>query len=264
MPESGQWSDYFITKAGRAFRQKCIAEGKTPVFTRAAIGSGKPAFISGIDNLTSLVSYETDVILKKSYAHEDNHLCIVRIDNAGYTQPILMTEVAVFAKCEDVPELLYGYTFNMDGYVLIPAQTSVTNRKVYEMTLDTCLSRSSEIQIVYDDASLWISHEDFNDFISSWIPTEYLATVTHEFDYDPVLMLERSRAGIGTMPFGHGAFGGAPTPSVPVRYERHSGRRISVYTLPEFKGAHQMIRHSKYQYAFRFPDGRDSLILKLR
>jgi len=132
LPETGTWSSYYIIKAGRELRQRCIAEGVKLVFTRAAIGSGTPADPAAINTMTGLIAYEKDVIIKKSYALEENHLCIVRVDNTGYTQDVFMTEVGIFARGEDQADseaILYGYAYNVDGYVLIPQQTSITNLK---------------------------------------------------------------------------------------------------------------------------------------
>jgi len=166
LPETGTWSSYYIIKAGRELRQRCIAEGVKLVFTRAAIGSGTPADPAAINTMTGLVAYEKDVIIKKSYALEENHLCIVRVDNTGYTQDVFMTEVGIFARGEDQADseaVQYGYAYNPDGYVLIPQQTSTTNRKIFEITLDTYLSLSTHIQIIYDGSSLFVSHADLDD-----------------------------------------------------------------------------------------------------
>ena len=166
MPETGTWSSYYIIKAGRELRQRCIAEGVKLVFTRAAIGSGTPADPAAINTMTGLIAYEKDVIIKKSYALEENHLCIVRVDNTGYTQDVFMTEVGIFARGEDQADseaILYGYAYNVDGYVLIPQQTSITNRKIFEITLDTYLNLSTDIQIIYDGSSLFVSHADLDD-----------------------------------------------------------------------------------------------------
>jgi len=168
MAETGVWSKYFITQAGRNLRQSCIAEGKRLVFTQAAIGTGIPSDPAGINTMTGLVSYATDVIIKKSYAIEENHLCVVRVDNSGYTQAVPMTEVGVFARSEDQADsqaVLYGYAYNLGGYVNIPAQTSLTNRKIYELTLDTYLGIATDIEIVYDGSTLFVSHADLDDWI---------------------------------------------------------------------------------------------------
>lgn len=57
MAETGNWSEYHITEAGRALRQTCIAEKQTPVFTRAVIGTGKPSDPSVIDRMSGPVAY---------------------------------------------------------------------------------------------------------------------------------------------------------------------------------------------------------------
>ena len=170
MAETGNWSPYYITDAGRALRQLSIAEGKQMVFIRAVIGTGKPADPATIDEMSGLVAFAKDVIIKRSYAIEANHLIIVRVDNSGYTQDVLMTEIGVYAKIDDQEDnqaILYGYAYSLDGYVLIPAQTSNTNRKIYEITLDTYLSRSSDIQIVFDSSTIFVSHADLDDAVES-------------------------------------------------------------------------------------------------
>ena len=170
MAETGNWSPYYITDAGRALRQLSIAEGKQMVFTRAVIGTGKPADPATIDEMSGLVAFAKDVIIKRSYAIEANHLIVVRVDNSGYTQDVLMTEIGVYAKIDDQEDnqaILYGYAYSLDGYVLIPAQTSNTNRKIYEITLDTYLSRSSDIQIVFDSSTIFVSHADLDDAVES-------------------------------------------------------------------------------------------------
>ena len=170
MAETGNWSPYYITDAGRALRQYSIAEGKEIAFNRAAIGTGRPADPSTIDGMSGLVAFAKDVIIKRSYAIEANHLSIIRVDNTGYTQDVLLTEMGVYARTsdqEDNQAILYGYAYALDGYVLIPAQTSVTNRKIYEVTLDTYLSRSTDIQIVFDSSSLFVSHADLDDAVDA-------------------------------------------------------------------------------------------------
>ena len=164
MSDSATWSDYYVTQRGRALRQHCIAEKKN-IEWRAAIGTGTP--IAFDDNMTGLVCYVTDVHIKKSYAIEENHLQIVRVDNKGYEHDVLMSEIGVWAKIEGEPddkEIFYGYAYALGGYTKIPAQTSATNRKIHEITLDTHLGRATEIQMIYDDSTLFISHADLDDF----------------------------------------------------------------------------------------------------
>ena len=168
MAETGTWSQYYITNAGRALRQKSIAEGKKIVFTRGAIGTGTPADPSDVGGLSGLLVYVKDITIKTSFAIDANHLMVARIDNAGYAQDVLMSELGIYAKIDDPDspqEILYGYAYTLSGYILIPMQTSATNHKIYELTLNTYLSATSDIEIIFDSSTIFVSHADLDDII---------------------------------------------------------------------------------------------------
>ena len=195
MAGTGYFGLYYITEAGRNMRQSVIANGKAMVFTRAAIGDGKPVDAMAVDGMTGLVSYIKDVIIKKSYTLDANHLHVVRVDNERYPKDVMMTEMAVFAKYsdqEDDREIMYGYAYISSGYILIPAQTGETNRIIFEITLDSHLSRASDVQVIYDSSGLFASHADLDDFRESIKIQLDDAFLVHDNDLNahPVILAE--------------------------------------------------------------------------
>lgn len=84
-----------------------------------------------------------------------------------------------------------------------------------------------------------------------------MATITHEFDHDPVVVLYENAEGFARLPFGEGGFGGGSATSVPVKVELMNGRRINIYTIPRHAGSPRVVRHSQRQVALVYSDDRN-------
>lgn len=98
-------------------------------------------------------------------------------------------------------------------------------------------------------------------FLRSQVPTELVAAIIHEFNYDPMVALYENAEGFSRLPYGAGAFGGGPAVSVPVKVEHLSGRRINIYTIPKYTGSPRVVRHSQRQVALVYPDDRNLIIM---
>ncbi|MCM1059478.1 MAG: hypothetical protein NC452_04215, partial [Eubacterium sp.] len=157
------WSPFIITNAGLNIRQKAIASNETVTFNYAKIGQGVPNTSANIPLMTDIVKFAEQVEVVRTEAKEGNHHIGVRIDNSTFEQPVLMTEIGVFASIRNSEPVLYGYTYTTQGYDSIPS--SDVSHYIWTIGIDTVLSRSQNISFSYDGSSLYVTHEDFNTHI---------------------------------------------------------------------------------------------------
>lgn len=160
------WSTFFITDAGLRLRQQSIATGVELKFCGAKIGQGVPANPLNIPNMTDIVSAAEEVPVVRSISEGVTHCIGVRIDNTDFKQPILMTEIGIFATIGEDEPVLYGYTYATQGYDSIPAGN--VSHYVWTIGIDTVISRAQNISFVYDGSKVYATEEEIDELIQAF------------------------------------------------------------------------------------------------
>lgn len=160
------WSTFFITDAGLRLRQQSIATGETLKFCGAKIGQGVPSNPLNIPNMTDIVSVAEEVPVVRSISEGVTHFIGVRIDNTSFKQPILMTEIGIFATIGEDEPVLYGYTYATQGYDSIPAGN--VSHYVWTIGIDTVISRAHNISFVYDGSKVYATEEKIDELIQAF------------------------------------------------------------------------------------------------
>jgi hypothetical protein len=159
------WNQFILTDNGLEMRQQAIA-GANITFDYAKIGEGVPTEPSLIPLMTDLVSAARQVPVIRTLANSVTHFVGARIDNAQFTQPILLREIGLFASIGNEPPTLYGYSYATQGYDSIPAGS--VSHYVWTIGIDTVLSRSSSITFVYDGSAVFATLDDVDQLIQAW------------------------------------------------------------------------------------------------
>ncbi|MFV0241373.1 MAG: hypothetical protein ACK5H4_15215 [Lacrimispora sphenoides] len=154
------WSPFILTDNGLALRQRAIAGDGTLSFAYAKIGEGIQININEIPLMTDLVTPSEEVPVIRTEATGATHILGVRIDNQDFAQPVLMTELGVFAQIDDEAPIMYGYSYATQGYDSIPAGS--TSHYVWTITIDTVISRATSITFNYDRSDLYVTFNDLN------------------------------------------------------------------------------------------------------
>lgn len=179
------WSRFFITDAGLALRTQIIAEQGEINFTRGAIGEGKPLSEDQIGAMTALVVYKEPAYVVRSFAVEANtHGMVIKMDNAveeaEFQEEVLVTEVGVYAKCVGTDtEILYGYSYALSGYAPMPA--AVNGHRTWNLIFNTRISRSSGVTVTYDGSKVYVTFEELEQAVASYIATHNTDRNAHPY-----------------------------------------------------------------------------------
>lgn len=160
------WSQFFLTDAGLRLRQQSIATGAELIFCFAKIGQGVPINPANIPLMTDIVSAAEEVPVVRSEAEGVTHYVGVRVDNKDFKQPVLMTEIGLFARIGDDEPVLYGYTYATQGYDSIPA--GKTSHYIWTIGIDTVISRAQSISFSYDGSRVYASEEEIDQLIQAF------------------------------------------------------------------------------------------------
>jgi len=175
-----KWSDFIITNSGLALRQKAIALGLQVRFVYAEVGEGVPADPSLIPIMTSLVLFKERAGIARSASGEATHHVDIIVDNLRFEESFPMREQAVYARIEQPedpestalldPELegffepvLYGYAYTLNGYESVPAGKQ--QHRLWTIGVDTLISRSMEITIVYDGSNVYVNNDQIDPIL---------------------------------------------------------------------------------------------------
>lgn len=153
-----QWNPFIITNKGLELRQRSIATGATITFNYAKIGQGVPSNPETIPSMTDIVSAAEQVPVVRSESDGVTHSVGIRIDNADFEQPVLMTEIGLFASIGQETPVLYGYTYATQGYDSIPAGS--TSHYVWTVSIDTVISRAQSISFTYDGSGVYVTEAE--------------------------------------------------------------------------------------------------------
>lgn len=153
-----QWNPFIITNKGLELRQRSIATGATITFNYAKIGQGVPSNPATIPSMTDIISAAEQVPVVRSESDGVTHSVGIRIDNADFEQPVLMTEIGLFASIGQETPVLYGYTYATQGYDSIPAGS--TSHYVWTVSIDTVISRAQSISFTYDGSGVYVTEAE--------------------------------------------------------------------------------------------------------
>lgn len=160
------WSQFFITDSGLRLRQQTIATGAELTFCFAKIGQGVPINPANIPLMTDIVSAAEEVPVVRSVAEGVTHHVGVRVDNKDFEQPVLMTEIGLFAKIGEEEPVLYGYTYATQGYDSIPAGN--VSHYIWTIGIDTVISRAQSILFNYDGNEVYATEEEIDRLIQAF------------------------------------------------------------------------------------------------
>lgn len=160
------WSQFYITDAGLRLRQQTIATGAELTFCFAKIGQGVPSNPENIPLMTDIVLSAEEVPVIRSESDGATHYVGVRVDNKDFKQPVLMTEIGLFAKIGDDEPILYGYTYATQGYDSIPAGN--VSHYIWTIGIDTIISRSQSITFEYDGSKVYATEEEMDVLIKAF------------------------------------------------------------------------------------------------
>ena len=153
-----QWNPFIITNKGLELRQRSIATGATITFNYAKIGQGVPSNPATIPSMTDIISAAEQVPVVRSESDGVTHSVGIRIDNADFEQPVLMTEIGLFDSIGQETPVLYGYTYATQGYDSIPAGS--TSHYVWTVSIDTVISRAQSISFTYDGSGVYVTEAE--------------------------------------------------------------------------------------------------------
>ena len=160
------WSQFFLTDAGLRLRQQSIATGAELTFCFAKIGQGVPTNPENIPLMTDVVLAAEEVPVVRSEAEGATHYVGVRVDNKDFEQPVLMTEIGLFAKIGGDEPILYGYTYATQGYDSIPA--GKVSHYIWTIGIDTVISRAQSISFIYDGSKVYATEEEVDRLIQAF------------------------------------------------------------------------------------------------
>ncbi len=161
-----QWNPFIITNKGLELRQRSIATGATITFNYAKIGQGVPSNPANIPLMTDIVSAAEQVPVVRSESDGVTHYVGIRIDNVTFNQPVLMTEIGLFASIGGEAPVLYGYTYATQGYDSIPAGS--TSHYIWTVSIDTVISRAQSISFSYDGSKVYVTEAEMDALIQAW------------------------------------------------------------------------------------------------
>ena len=132
-----KFNDMVVTESGKIQYTKAIS-GKTIEFTKAIVGSGRPASQEAAKQLTAPVNPKLAGALNIDTASEEGKALIaVSISNASITESVSITEIGLFCKDPDTgEEVMYAFAYSPTDSDVIPPITNgeltwVVNLVVY-------------------------------------------------------------------------------------------------------------------------------------
>lgn len=176
-----QWNPFIITNKGLELRQRSIATGATITFNYAKIGQGVPSNPATIPSMTDIISAAEQVPVVRSESDGVTHSVGIRIDNADFEQPVLMTEIGLFASIGQETPVLYGYTYTTQGYDSIPAGS--TSHYIWTVSIDTVISRAQSISFTYDGSGVYITEAEMAASLAKKSDVKHTHTVADIADY---------------------------------------------------------------------------------
>lgn len=120
-----KYNEMMITAIGKSIYAKAIA-GQTIEFTKAVVGSGKPADESEVEALTNVVSPRLNASIEIDTTSQAGIAIIdVTVNNSTLVEDIEICEIGLFCKDPDTgEEVLYSYAFAPNSYDVIPSANS--------------------------------------------------------------------------------------------------------------------------------------------
>lgn len=120
-----KFNEMIITTVGKSIYAKAIA-GQTIEFTKAVVGSGKPADLAEAEALTNLVSPRLiAAITIDTTSKEGIAIVNVSVDNKSIPEDVEVRELGLFCKDPDTgSEVLYSYTYAPSSSDVIPSARS--------------------------------------------------------------------------------------------------------------------------------------------
>ena len=176
-----QWNPFIITNKGLELRQRSIATGATITFNYAKIGQGVPSNPATIPSMTDIISAAEQVPVVRSESDGVTHSVGIRIDNADFEQPVLMTEIGLLASIGQETPVLYGYTYTTQGYDSIPAGS--TSHYIWTVSIDTVISRAQSISFTYDGSGVYITEAEMAASLAKKSDVKHTHTVADIADY---------------------------------------------------------------------------------
>ncbi len=161
-----KWSQFYVTDAGLRLRQRAIASEGLIDFCYAKIGQGVPINPANIPLMTDIVLPAEQVPVVRSEADGVTHYAGVRIDNADFAEPVLMTEIGLFARIGDEETILYGYTYAEQGYDSVPA--GKVSHYVWLVGIDTVISRATSVTFTYDGSKVYATEQEIDTLIQAF------------------------------------------------------------------------------------------------
>lgn len=120
-----KYNDMLITAIGKSIYAKAIA-GHTIEFTKAVVGSGRPADASNIEALTDVVSARLNASVDIDTTSKEGIAIIdATVNNSTLVEDVEICEIGLFCKDPDTgEEVLYAYTYAPSSYDVIPSANS--------------------------------------------------------------------------------------------------------------------------------------------
>lgn len=263
-----EWSALKITDAGIALRQRAIANGERIRFTRAWIGTGKPAADQSPYTITAPIEPVMEMKVRSSLHKDEHHWIIILIDNRDMDKEIFMREATIHAEIVDSgeSEIVYGYAYAEHGAEAIPSGKG--QHRIWEMYFNTRISRSEQVEILYDGSIIYATRDD----IEQIHPTERVAVIEHRLGrYPHCVELYHTRHALGVGGLGEGPLGGEKLTSIPVQSELDDIHKISILVPRHYaqaEGLEVVPQHKPDEetkaYSLLYPEGPDSLYLMMR
>ena len=135
----------FLTAEGLAL---CAKSGINLVFTRAEIGSGMYTDADDVRDMTALKSKEYDCTLESVDTTADTANVVFYITNMGVTEAYRLTEIGIYAKCQDGGEILYCVAYAKEEYAeMIEPETDGQITYCQKFCVATKISAESAVSV---------------------------------------------------------------------------------------------------------------------
>lgn len=151
----------YITKKGYALITKLLAANGTLEFTKAAVGTGKPASGTDPSQMIALASYKADAEISKYGVEGDQAYVTAQVSSDGVTEGFLVTEIGVFANDPDEGEILYAYMDISGDPTYIYAESTSAMLKFTEFTIYVLIGDLKKVTAVITPNS-FVSKEELD------------------------------------------------------------------------------------------------------
>ncbi len=265
-----------LTEKGLELRQLAIAGSKNDndkicvVFTKGAIGQGRPTDDNDIFYMTSLVDPVMDVPVKESYADHVNHVVTVVVDNTNIPHETNMTEIGVFAKLINpldntvvMGEILYGYTYT-DKYDYIPMPYNYVMTR--EISFNTVLSKADNINISLDNSKVYVTEkdlEDHNNDIYAHAKHALNVVFKHNLNNYPNVVVMEVDYGFGFGGYGGTPFGGVDLPQINCHINWIDTNAFKISLARKYDDTPELEKVNDKAFIVRFNELQKALFIKL-